>query len=606
MRIARGIICAASAAALLQACGRAVSAGGEEAVSAPIVAVEAVDVDGTRVDALADLATASIETASIETASIRERDPLDATPASGGPLFAPGAVETADAEQIETADIASAAPTDDAPDAPDAPALADAGPDAAAPDDAAIETADVDLSDLSGLFVRSEEQPLSADGPARRSGEYDASSVFIDDRLAELDDFDPFERPDIDSEARISIPELFRRVMETNTDIRLAAATEDVRGFDVDIADAAYSPTVDLDVIGSTEWSGTDRDGERPLRVGEATVTINYRIYDFGARDYDAGRARASAAEASAALRAVAEETFEEVARALLAAMEAQETLAEVDANIVKLQQLVELVSLREEQGAGTVADVEQLESRLDAAQTARSGLVTGLESARNAFARAAGMPLEAIIAEPLLDLPPSVARLDVGDVALHPDVVALEHRIEALRRSARALERGRLPTVDLELLGTISSSHSTTYDNTTIGSVGLTLSHRLWDGGAARSQVSQTLAQIQQAELRRATRIEELVEEAQNLQRTLAAANETEVSLTDQVASLEQVAVLYVDQFAAGQRTLLEILEADAALLDARISLLRHRFERVRTAMTQLRLGGRLTEALLVAEFAP
>lgn len=414
------------------------------------------------------------------------------------------------------------------------------------------------------------------------------------------DPFDPFAKPAAPDGEKLSLVELFNLVLQKNTDVRIAKAIEEARRFEIDVAAAQLQPTVDLEFVAISESALHDTEGETAQRVGETSVRLQYRLYDFGARDYDISRAEAAAAQASAERRSAAEGAFEEIANSLMTYVEVDRTLKLVDDNIARLSELGQLVTAKLEAGAATAADVEQISSRVEAARTARSQLVTNQDSAANAFLRRAGISIDSVDTSSVLEILDAAEPFKIGDIDQNPDVLALQHRIDSLRRRMRSLQRGELPTADLELFGSHNATHGDDYSNTMTGAVTLTLKHNLWDGGASRARIAQSISQIQEAELRRADLINELVEEAQNTQRTTRAAQSLEASLAEQVISLKTVTVTYVDQFAAGQRTIFELLEADAALLQARVAELNQKFALIRNAITQQKLAGRLVPSIL------
>lgn len=226
--------------------------------------------------------------------------------------------------------------------------------------------------------------------------------------------------------------------------------------------------------------------------------------------------------------------------------------------------------------GEITRTDVSQAESRLAGAVAGRIAAEGQLRSSQASFQRVIGLPVEGLDKPAALDslLPKSLDDAIEGAVANQPSVVAAEYSAKASRTQVDVVRGELLPTVSLQA-GVSKDWQATASDSEQqASSVMANVSVPLYQSGAVYSRLRAAKHTAGQR------RIE--VDQARNGARESAvqaweivqAARAQIVSIKAQVQAAE-IALDGVQREAqVGARTVLDVLDAEQELLDARVSL--------------------------------
>ncbi len=259
-----------------------------------------------------------------------------------------------------------------------------------------------------------------------------------------------------------------------------------------------------------------------------------------------------------------------------------------------------ELTATRERFAAGemTKTDVAQAESRKARAAADLDLARANLRTALAEYERAVGHPATSLVPPPAADsvLPGSLEEAISISAAENPDVVEAAYMERASQHQITQLRGELLPQV------TINASHQERYDfsntieNQQNQSVTARLSMPLYTGGELE-------ARIRAAKQQRQGRLEG-IEQARQLMRaqTIAAwsqlvANRSQLQAVEQQVHAAQEALTGVrEEQRAGQRTLIDVLNAEQELLDSQVTRERARRDLVVASYAVLSSIGRLT----------
>lgn len=321
-----------------------------------------------------------------------------------------------------------------------------------------------------------------------------------------------------------------------------------------------------------------------PARAASASVNLTVPIYAGGAvrNSIKAADARVSAGQAT--LRDTEATLFSNVVAAYMDVIRDQ---AIVSLNLRNLRVLtVNLEATRDRFQVGdlTRTDVAQSQARLSEARSQLESAQAQLINSRETYVRLVGDP--AINLEPPPPLPNLPTSPDTAvTVALdnNPALLAAQRRRDATRFDTSVARAGRLPTISAisgynysNYLGSLTSGVpgiATTQVNKS-AQVGVQLNVPLYQGGLPTAQVRQAQALESQS-------IEQTIEVERNIvAQTRAsyaswrASNEVIVSSQSAVdantLSLEGVRA----ENSVGNRTILEILNAEQELLNSQVNL--------------------------------
>ena len=342
-------------------------------------------------------------------------------------------------------------------------------------------------------------------------------------------------------------------------------------------------------VTGTAQYVEFIKQNSTSFTAPERTVTagadLNVPIYSGGAVK-NAVRAAEERVEAGRAdLRATESAIFSQVVAAYMDVLRNQAIVGLRENQVDVLSVNVEATSDRFEIGDLTRTDVAQSQSRRALAEgdlrTAQANLIGARE---NYIALVGDAPDDLQPPPPLPGLPSSVE--DAVDVALaqNPDLIAAKERAEAAGYDIDVAGSGRLPRVSVFLggdyqnfLGTLSGlpgAPAAPPQTTTAAQGGVSLSVPIFQGGrpAALQRQAQARASAALENVIAAERdvIAQVRSAWSSWQASLAIIRSSQVAVDAAELSLEGVRA----ENSIGNRTILDVLNAEQELLTARVQL--------------------------------
>jgi outer membrane protein len=272
--------------------------------------------------------------------------------------------------------------------------------------------------------------------------------------------------------------------------------------------------------------------------------------------------------------------------------------------NVEVLQEQLRQTSDRFKVGEVTRTDVAQAESRLAAGrsqlQTAEANYKTSVAVYRqvigvNPGKLAPGAPVDRLSPH---TLPTAVA---VG-IGTNPAVAAAEHNVDVAQLQVQVAEGALYPNLSVQgnftknwgVAGSLNITHS--YNATVLG----TLNVPIYQGGAEYSLIRQTKETLGQKRLDLDTARETVRQNVVQSWGQLEAAKATILSSQAQVQAAEIALNGVREEARVGQRTTLDVLNAQQELVNARVALVTAQRNRVVASYTLLSAVGRLSPQML------
>jgi outer membrane protein len=252
----------------------------------------------------------------------------------------------------------------------------------------------------------------------------------------------------------------------------------------------------------------------------------------------------------------------------------------------------------RFEVGEVTRTDVSQAEARLAASRASLASAVGALARSRQAYMAAVGeLPEGLETPPPLPPLPASEqAAVDLA-LAEHPQMTQARFTARSAEYAVKRTVTLGLPTVELRgALSYTNSGVTQTGGETNSASVTLNATVPLWTGGSVPSQVRQAQATLAQ----RTSQVHEVARTIR--QQTSVAWSAMEVARSSIRASDQQIRAAQIafdgvrEEATLGARTTLDVLDAEAELLNARVGLVSSKRDEYVAAYTLLAAVGKLT----------
>jgi outer membrane protein len=263
-----------------------------------------------------------------------------------------------------------------------------------------------------------------------------------------------------------------------------------------------------------------------------------------------------------------------------------------------------QLRQTRERYVAGqiTLTDIAQAEARLAAGQSLASQARATLEASIGAYRQTIGVePKKLAPGAPVDSLIPK-SREDAERIALaeHPVILAALHDADAADIDIKVIEADFMPKLSVVGSAFTQTDVSGIYNRNVGGYIGGRLNVPLYEGGLTSSQVREAKEVAGQRRLD----VDVARADVQALIRAnwgaLQAAKTQIAAAQSQIAAAERALYGVREEAKAGQRTTLDILNAQQELLNARIGLIIAQRERVVASYAVLSAMGRLTTQTL------
>lgn len=340
-----------------------------------------------------------------------------------------------------------------------------------------------------------------------------------------------------------------------------------VRDEGVNQAVAALLPTLSF-------AAATSRDLVNDTTTTTARLVAQATLYAGGSRVNALRAAEETVNAARQQLIALEAQVLGDAVTAYLEVWQAQQVISVREASVRVLTQQLRAARDRFEVGEDTRTDVAQAEAQLATARSNLAAAQGSLEIARELFNLAVGRyPVGGAGPGALPQLPASEAAAAALARQDHPAIRALQHEVAAAEFAAAQARGASGPTLSLELSRSEVLEAAPPGRTGNGAAIGLTLSQPIYRGGQLGSLERQALAQVAavRAGLNRQVQINlQLLSNAYARHRIAGA----QIQASDQRINAAQLAFDGIREEASlGARTTLDVLDAEQALLEARIS---------------------------------
>ncbi len=368
----------------------------------------------------------------------------------------------------------------------------------------------------------------------------------------------------------MSLQQAVDKTMKTNPQILLAAKDREAIEFELRQARGLYLPSVDLESgVGrgrlGNATSRTLTSNHDYLTPSDVSLTITQTLFDGGSRAAEVAKQASRVDGASFRVNERSEALALEVTQDYMEYMLQNQIVAAAQQNVAFHNQIVGDINESIKGGALTDADQLQGRERQQAAQARLREALQELEATKIRFLQAVGEP----ISNP--QTPPSVGHSvpktldDAIFVAQKnsPRVFSAKADINAADAGVRGARANYLPKINLEGTARTGNDVDGNAGNTNDLQVGVVARWNLYRGGidVAREQEQIRRASEQRYALSQTHReVEESVRSAWNER---ASRSDLAGILSQQSATNAQLVTSYRSQFKIGQRSLLDVLDA-------------------------------------------
>jgi len=380
----------------------------------------------------------------------------------------------------------------------------------------------------------------------------------------------------------MSLREALATAYATNPQIEAARANARATDEEVARANSGWRPSISLSGSGGFQHIKTDQpsspDADRNLTSGSATLTEP--LFRGGRTVAEIRRAKALVRAAQAQLTNAEQQVLLEAATAYLDVVRDMNMREYRRSNVQVLQDQLNASNIQLGAGAITQTDVQQTQARLAAARAGLSVAEGQLSTSRARFERVIGRPAESLDAMPQLpNLPGTMDDAVNQAITNAPALVAAQENSRAADYAVDAAVSQLSPQVSLQL------QYQYSKNATIIGSISPGVTQRdasafvqvtvpIFQGGAE-------YAGIRQAKEQRSQQLANVADVGRQVRESTQAAWGTFMASQASIASNElavqanQAAVMgVIQEQRAGERSILDILNAQQELLSGQVNL--------------------------------
>jgi len=313
------------------------------------------------------------------------------------------------------------------------------------------------------------------------------------------------------------------------------------------------------------------------LERREITVEVRQMVFDGWSSFSEFDRRQADADATAYQLQALGERLASQVADVYMNLLRDNELLELANKNLERHQEILERIRARSDSGVGREADLDQAVARVSGAQATVVERETALTESLIRYVKLVGYPPVKVLLKPDVSkegLPATVEEAVDYAVQHHPAIITTEADMEAANQQIRNARSLNWPRVEL-----VASKR---YGDDLDGVEGfdedfqvlLNLNYNLYNGNADEAKIKRSVARKQQARDQREDNIREVSEAVRQAWNGFTQIERRMAALERHVASQVKARDAYVEQFRIGDRTLLDVLDAENELFQARSTL--------------------------------
>ena len=383
----------------------------------------------------------------------------------------------------------------------------------------------------------------------------------------------------------------------------------------IDQAFSRFYPTVDLEAATGYEWTNSPttrgRAGRGPgdplhrdLWRSDSSGVARQLVFDgFGALN-QVRLARAESRAASGLVYDISERIGIRTVQVFLDLLRNQEFVRIAEANVSAHEVIFAQIKDLTEAGRGVGSDVDQAESRLALARSALEQRRGELRQSRARYTEIVGVAPEGLV-RPEDPTYQGAATMDTAiaeAMAINPAIRITTANHEARRKEIKTVRARFYPRLDIETFGSINHNQDGVLGPDSDFNARLRMRYNVLNGLgdlAAKRRVREeaTAALEDDNETRRQVR-----EEVRVAYQALVTARERLGHLAAHEAAEVRVLAGYKEQFELGRRSLLDLLDAQNELFQARLSLNDGDYRRLLAHYELMFTMGNLLQTLNVA----
>lgn len=372
------------------------------------------------------------------------------------------------------------------------------------------------------------------------------------------------------------------QAIESNPDVQANWHAYKASVQEVKIARAGYLPSVDLSA--STGSANRDYDDRSTYNTTQGEISLTQMLFTGFKTSSEVKYFNSASLVRYYELLSGVELTALEAVRAYQDVLRTRELVELARANYEKHREVYGQIEDRTQSGVGRRVDLEQVAGRLALAESNLLTEASNLHDVSARYLRVVGSLPQDSLEQPTLSkqyLPDSIRETLQMAYAGNPGFHAAIKNISAAQARVTSERSGYLPKAALrarQVTNRNLNGFDDRVDPNNFGdesAVELSLTYNLFSGGANRAAVRRSLEEVNLAKDQRDQACMDLRQTTQIAYNDSSRLKEQLVSLQQHKSSSDKVRKAYYEQFNIGQRTLLDLLDAENEYFQASRSLI-------------------------------
>ncbi len=406
-----------------------------------------------------------------------------------------------------------------------------------------------------------------------------------------------------------SIEQTLVQTYRNNPDLNAARAGVRVANEGVPAALSGYRPSVNATITAAGQYAessvglapyvgsaGNDRTVRSLPRA--ATLSVTQPLFDGNRTTNTVRQADQNVLVARETLRNTEQTVLLSAATAHMNVLREQAVLELRRRNVEVLREQLRATRDRFNVGEVTRTDVALAESSLQAAIATATGAESDLANARAVYQQQVGVLPARLVPARTVErlLPRNLDSAILAGQTEHPSIIGARHGADAQMLQVRIAESALYPTLGLTGSVTRAAEQSTASGQSLSASLGVTLTIPIFANGgrdyATIRQAKETYGQRRiQIETASASVRQAVMQSWAALEAARAQIQAAEVQVRSQEIAVNGIR----EEYKVGQRTIIDVLNAQQNLTEARVALVRAQRDRVVLSYSVLSAMGRL-----------
>lgn len=382
-----------------------------------------------------------------------------------------------------------------------------------------------------------------------------------------------------------TLDEIVAATLLSHPDMHAARNEELSREQEIRQAKAGYYPTVDVALGIGREEIRSPATGDREIDQTrhEASLQARQSLFEGFATRSEVRRQQARTDSAGHNKTATAEDLSLRAAEVYLNLLRQAELLDLARNTLYEHQDIHDQMVLRQRSGVGSKADLDQISARLALAQSNVIVAQNNLVDAKSNFKRVTGFfRAEESLVKPQMKghLPANVDTAIEMAYQLHPTLLSAGSDIDAANAQYEAAESPFWPRLSLEVDKRWDEDINAVVGEDEELIAALRLRYNLFNGGADKARRKQSAYLLEESKDVRNDTLRQVEESLRLSWSSYEGLREQMKYLLVHVRAAEDTRSSYLKQFNIGKRTLLDLLNTENEVVDAKRSLVTAQYD--------------------------